>query len=443
MPIVIPDLSGLSQGISTAGGALAGALQQRAENRLASQKEARKREDQRVGMELVSDWANNYDQSKSPMENVGALQSALAASNIDPTAYQSLLQDVMKKSISQQGDQYGANQIFGRSANTLNQGDASSQAIGESPILTQDKNLSMEAPKKDRMESFSNADLVNLSSNPNRIISETAKAEIEKRKIDQKISAEDRKYHTQFAAKQEEKIASLRDAVPKKRSALRHSRLAVESGQVGSFSINQIADSIGGAAGDALRNSKGTQLITAGKENLLSNMARVSAKGQNQWFEERLASMFPKVGQSMEANLATQEMLEGELVLEEAYLKKFDELAAADEELYGYSKKDVDRRARQAVEHLESAVFDRSVYRMRELEEKEMGKTGMQKAMNKKVPKGTPMTLAMGALFLDKYKDSKVALDVAKKLGYKVPNGEDLQLYLMTSEEFAEKVGKM
>ena len=232
MPIVIPDLSGLSQGISTAGSALAGALQQRAENRLATQKENKKREEQRTGMELVSNWATNYDQTKSPMENVGVLQSALAASNLDPSTYQSLLQDVMKKSISQQGDQYGADQIFGRSTDTSIQGDPSLQAINGDPTLTQDKNLSMEAPKKDRMESFSNADLVNLSSNPNRIISETAKAEIEKRKIDQKISVEDRKYHTQFAAKQEEKIASLRDAVPKKKSALRHSRLAVESGQV-------------------------------------------------------------------------------------------------------------------------------------------------------------------------------------------------------------------
>ena len=108
MPIVIPDLSGLSQGISTAGSALAGALQQRAENRLATQKENKKREEQRTGMELVSNWATNYDQTKSPMENVGVLQSALAASNLDPSTYQSLLQDVMKKSISQQGDHCGA-----------------------------------------------------------------------------------------------------------------------------------------------------------------------------------------------------------------------------------------------------------------------------------------------------------------------------------------------
>tara|TARA_R110002126_G_scaffold34635_1_gene107026 strand:- start:33418 stop:34737 length:1320 start_codon:yes stop_codon:yes gene_type:complete len=439
MPILVGDTSGIAQGISTAGGALAGALEKRAERRLLGQQKQQEQEQKQKGMTAISNWASTYDSQKSPMENIGTLSTLLQQENIDPSVMQPILQDVLKKSISQEGDQYGASQIFGNRQTQPTQASNNTQQQPQQQMPQQQ----MPQQAQDQMAQFSNQDLVKMAANPNKIVSQTSKAEIEKRKIDQKVSESDRKYHTQFSIKQEEKIAGLREAIPKKRSALRHARSAVESDQVGAFSINQLADSIGGAAGDILRTAKGSQLVTAGKENLLGNMARVSAKAQNQWFEQRLASMFPRVGQSKEANLAIQEMLEAELVMEDAYLKKFDEFAAEDEALYGYPKKDVERRARQAVEHLEDVSFNRSAYRLRQLEESEFGKGGMIKQMNKKVQKGTPMTLEMGALFLDKYKDPKTALDNAKKLGYSIPNGEDLQLYLISNEEFAQRLEGM
>ena len=433
MAILVGDTSGIAEGISTAGSALAQALERRAQSRLMGQQQQQEKEHKQKGMEAISNWASTYDSQKSPMENIGTLSTLLQKENIDPSVMQPILQDVLKKSISQEGDQYGASQIFGK----------------RQPQPAQENNNNQQQDPQqpesaiDQMAQFSNEDLVGMSSSPNRIVAQSSKAEIEKRKIDQRVSESDRKYHTQFAVKQEEKMAGLREAIPKKKSALRHARSAVESGQVGAFSINQIADSLGGAIGDTLRTAKGSQLVTAGKENLLGNMARVSAKAQNQWFEQRLASMFPRVGQTQEANLAIQEMLEAELVMEDAYLKKFDELSASDEALYGYPKKDVDRRARQAVEHLEDVSFNRSAYRLRQLEESELGRDGMRKNLSKKVQPGTPMTLEMGALFIDRFKDPKVALDNAKKLGYSVPNGEDLQLYLISNEEFAQRLGSM
>jgi hypothetical protein len=380
----------------------------------------------RKGLEAVTSWASTYDSSKSPMENIGTLQTVLQQKGVDPATVQPILQDIIKKTIGQEGEQFGANQFFAQHM----------PAAGS-------EQESVETGSRDKMAQFSREDLVTMAANPNKIVNQTAKAEIEKRKLDQSLNEADRKYHTQFAAKQEEKIAGLRESIPKKKTALRHARNAVESGQVGAFSINQIADSLGGALGDTFRTSKGAQLITAGKENLLSNMTRVSAKAQNQWFEQRLASMFPKVGQTMEANLVIQEMLESELVMEEAYLNKFDQLQAEDEAIYGYSRKDVERRARQAVGHMEDLSFERSAYRLRQLEEAEMGSKEMRKNLMKKVQKGTPMTLEMGSLFIEKYKDPQTALENAKKLGYRVPNGEDLQLYLMSSDDFSKRLGIM
>lgn len=431
MSIIIPDLSGISEGVRHASGALAQALERRAEQRL-TQKAT---ESKQKGMDVLTEWAGSYNPQLSPMENIGALKQALQDSGADPSVTQPILQDVLKKAVAQQGEQYGAAQIFG-------------QTGGQPPPASEPTPLPLEGQKpppappapEDPMQKFSNEELVGMSANPNRIVSQSAKSELVKRKLDQQVIEGDRRYHSQFTLPQEKKIEGLRESLPKKEMALRHARAAVESGEVGAFSINQIADTIGGAIGDTMRTATGAQLATAGKENLLGNMSRVSAKGLNQWFEQRLAAMFPKVGQSEAANLAVQEMLEGELNMEKAYLRKFDEFSQADEGLYGFAKKDVDRRARGAVVTLEDVTFKRSVYRLKQLEESEKGRKGMQKSLMKKVQKGTPLTLERGAMLLEKFGDARSAMENAKKLGYSIPDAEDLKVYLMSSDEFSEKL---
>lgn len=407
---------------------LADVLQQRTKTRL---EEGQNRQKQK-SIEAMTHWASTYDPSKSPMENIGTLEQAIKASGGDMSVVQPILQELLKTSVSQQGNVYGAHQEFGLQPT----GQPAVQPQNMSDVGAVDPSQSQGQPQ-DVMSQFSNADLVRKAASQNPIVQRAAKAEIEKRKLDQAISEADRKYHTQFAIKQEEKVSSLRESLPKKIASLRHARNAIDSRQVGALSLNNLANITGV---DAFRTAKGGELVTAGKENLLSNMSRVSAKGQNIWFEQRLASMFPLVGQTEEANLAIQEMLESETFMDEAYLKKFDEIAAADEAQFGYPRKDVDRRARQAVEHLEDIAFNRSAYRIRQLEEREMGSTGMAKAITKKVPSGTPLTIATGKLFLKKYGDPKKASDHAKKLGYTIPDAQELKLYLMTPEEFSKTI---
>ena len=103
---------------------------------------------------------------------------------------------------------------------------------------------------------------------------------------------EDRKYHTDLAKKGLEHVNSLRESLPRKASALQMARNAVQSGEVGAFSKANLAQILGRPE---LQNASGSALLTASKENLLSIMARVSGRAQNQWFERRASSMFAQL----------------------------------------------------------------------------------------------------------------------------------------------------
>lgn len=245
----------------------------------------------------------------------------------------------------------------------------------------------------------------------------------------------EREYHTQFSKPVEEKVAKLRESIPRKESALNFSREAIETGDPSYFSKDKLADATGI---DLFRTAKGAQLITAGKENLLSNMARTSARAQNLWFEQRLNSMFAKIGQSEEANLTVQEMLEGEVAMDKVYQGAFDRLSDEDENKFGYVKKDIDKRVHSEIKDQEKQIFNRTCYRLRELEEKEKGIEKLRNQAGQNVIKGTPLTLAMAKIYKDKFGDK--ALAVAKKNGYYIPTLEEFQSYEQRPQEFRENL---
>lgn len=255
--------------------------------------------------------------------------------------------------------------------------------------------------------------------------------DLEKR--DRTLHEGDRSYHTQFSKAEEDKANNIRENLTRKNNALSYARNAIETGNVSYFSPDKLADATGM---DLFRTAKGAQLSTAGKENLLSNMSRVSSRGQNMWFEQRLNSMFPKIGQDREANLTVQEMLEGETAMESAYLREFDRLANDDQERYGYVKKDISQRARNAVKPYEKEIMKRTSFRMKEVEEQEMGERRLKNMVGKNVIKGTPLTRQMAKLYAEKYGDK--ALQVAEKAGYYVPTFEEYQEFKMRPGEYGE-----
>jgi hypothetical protein len=245
----------------------------------------------------------------------------------------------------------------------------------------------------------------------------------------------ERSYHSGYSKDAEKEANNLRQSIPKKEMALDFARNSIESGDIDYFSPNKLADATGI---DLFRTAKGAQLVTAGKENLLSNMSRVGAKAQNIWFEQRLNSMFPKIGQSKEANLTVQEMLEGEMAIDEAFLKEFDRLSSEDEEKYGFVKKDISKRVQNNLRSSEKEILKRTTYRMKEIEEQEKGLNQLKKQVGKNVSKGTPFTLEMAKLYKEKFGDN--ALDVADKNGYYIPTVEEFRVFESTPQEFRENI---
>lgn len=252
-----------------------------------------------------------------------------------------------------------------------------------------------------------------------------------KEKEKTKAFESERAYHTSFSKKQEEEAEGLRSSLPKKENALHFARDAIESGETDYFSLNKLADITGI---DLFRTSKGAQLNTAAKENLLSNMGRVSARAQNVWFEQRLNSQFPKIGQSKEANLTVQEMLEGEIDLEKAYLNEFDRISDQDQKEYGFVRKDASKRAREASKHKEKEIFNRTNYRLKDIEEQEKSADTLKHKVGKNVLKGTPLTARMAKLYKKKFGEN--ALNVAEKNGYHVPTYEEYKLFQLTPLEY-------
>lgn len=231
----------------------------------------------------------------------------------------------------------------------------------------------------------------------------------------------DRKYNAKGAEAAEKKAFDLRETIPKKTFSQQLANDAVRSKDVGIFSLANLAQRTGI---NEFQTAKGAQLVTAGKENLLSNMARVSAKGQNIWFEQRLNSMFPQIGQSEEANETISAMLEGELELDKNWLEAFDRLSKQDMNDFGYIKKDIAQRVGEAVQDQESKILDKTMYKTRAIYEKEQaGRDPISwylSQLTKKVPHNTPLTKNMIRALSTKYDTTEKIIENAKKLGYKV-----------------------
>lgn len=248
----------------------------------------------------------------------------------------------------------------------------------------------------------------------------------------------DRAYHTQGLPKFEEGMRARRESNQKKTSALEMSRNAIESDQVGAFSKANLAKRLGIPELETL---EGAALTLAGKENLLSNMSRVSAKGQNVWFEQRVNSMFPGVGKKKEANLFVNEALEGENIMDRMYDKEISQLKQKDEQEFGYPKVNtLDERARDLIKDKEQNVMKRTAYRSKVLEENDKSDIALRRQAGKSVVKGTPLTKRMMKLYKEKFGSAEKGYEAAKKNGYNIPTKEEYQNYILRPSEYLNKM---
>lgn len=339
-------------------------------------------------------------------ERLGALQNYI--SKTGDTSVLPLMKEIGKE--AQTNQLLG---LFGLSPQGMQNQQAPQQLAGSA----------VSTPQQPQLPNLSPEQLAAMAANPQ--LKPVADAIQKAQESNQRKFEADRSYHEKGAAKAREEARGIRASVPRKRMALSMSREAIESGEVGRFSWANIAERTGLKE---LIGAKGSQLITAAKENLLSNMSRVSARGQNQWFEQRLASMAPEVGKTETANLTANVMLEGDMEMDQAYIDAYDRLAKEDFQKYGYERNDIDQRAREEIKPIEDKIMAKTSYRVREIYESEKGPKWLEENAMKKVPSGTYLTPTMAQIMSKMYNGDKTkAVENAKKLGYKIPTRTEVE----------------
>ena len=195
------------------------------------------------------------------------------------------------------------------------------------------------------------------------------------------------------------------EGMVQKESALANMEDALQGGNLGFFSPDNLAN-ITGIEG--LRSPKGAQFITSGKEFFLGSLKRAGAR-PNQWIEQQIQKMLPQVGRSQEANLTVVEALKSEMAIERAQQEIAEELLDAGIPK-GKIMSETNKRLRQF------AVEEQKRLRKR------LGEiAGEKKQALKKVKPGTKVTTDVVDVLLQRSKgDVQAAKKLASDLGYEV-----------------------
>ena len=228
--------------------------------------------------------------------------------------------------------------------------------------------------------------------------------------------AEETKRNLEQSKPAREEINSIRTSIGRKKLAINMAENAINSGEVGFLSLNKLADITGI---DALKTAHGAALGAAAKENLFSNLANVTAKGQNVFIEKAIFDNFPKIGQSKQANMTFLVAQKAEIAMEEAYLKAWDDIVTRE----GGAKADTADRAKKEASKEYNKIINKSSYQIRELQEEEIGDSQLYKDRRKKVDPGTPLTPKMARIMSADYSgDLDKLFENATRLGYTIPN---------------------
>lgn len=131
--------------------------------------------------------------------------------------------------------------------------------------------------------------------------------------------------------------AARAETLPQKEMALQNMNDAIQNGNLGFFSKDNLAE-ITGIEG--FRSPQGAVFKTAGKEFFLGSLQRAGAR-PNQWIEQQISDMLTKIGRSTEANLSVTEALKTELEVEKKQIELTNQLADQLENQLGYIPRDL------------------------------------------------------------------------------------------------------
>lgn len=437
MVLVLQDPSGLAQGITGASSALSQALQTLGTRKFdKAQKqqefdrqrslEEEKRLRQQKGGTILQGLLSQLGPNASIQDVQGVMAKAIEQ-GVDPAVVQNFATQyapLIKEEARTQGAQTFFQQLFGGglpgAQGGTQQQPSQIEGFEEStgPQGTQAAGFDFSSIPEDK--------LVAASAAPYPEIANLAKTELQRRDLAQKRFEGNRKYESEISTPFLKKVDETRDAVRQKESAVDLMKNAIEEGNLGFFSKDNLANFLG-RFGEGLRTAKGAQLLNAQKEFLLGNIQRAGSR-PNQWIEQQISQMLARVGRSDEANLTVTEALQAETDIERKKIQVTDDLAEKYRKELGYVPANIGAMVDKQLKPYADEIQNRLAYKLRELYEKEQGLDKIAKS-TKKVPTGTPLTLGAAQEFVKKYKTVDKALENARKLGYSIPTKEEWQRY--------------
>lgn len=261
--------------------------------------------------------------------------------------------------------------------------------------------------------------LVVASGAPDREVSEPAKAELKRRAdergLDQKKTDATRKYHTEISQdilKENEKDAK---NLVQSESALGLMENAITGKDLSFWSPDNLAEITGI---EAFRSPEGALFKTAGKEFFLGTLTSAGAR-PNQFIEQQIVEMLPKIGRSTAANLSVSRAFRNEIDLKKEKVRLTRDLADELESKLGYVPRNIgqirDQKLKEYADKKQKEL-NNDLRAFKSIEEK-------SKQSFMKVDPGTPISKVVAKAILDQYdkKDpdrAKKAAKQAEELGY-------------------------
>ena len=293
-----------------------------------------------------------------------------------------------------------------------------------SPELGGQPQAAQQAPSQaEGFSGLSESQLVMASGAPYPEIANMAKTELQRRDLDQKRFESQRKYEGELSTPFLKKVDESRDAVREKEGALDLMSTAFEEGNLDFFSKDNFANFLG-RYGEGLRSPEGALVLNATKEFLLGNIQRAGAR-PNQWIEQQISLMLPKIGRSKDANLSIIEALRAETEMQRKKIQVTDGLAEQYRGTLGYVPSNIGSLVDKEMQPYADEIQSRLAYKLRELHESDRGERELTKNVSKKVSSGTPLTVGNAREMVKKYGTVEQALKNAGKLGYTIPTMED------------------
>ena len=286
--------------------------------------------------------------------------------------------------------------------------------LGQNQNQNQNQNLDT-SNQKVKLQDLPMETLQNLTGAPYKEISDPSKTIIKSREEQAKIDQKNQglKFKSDLSRSEQvlENAQKIGEQIPQKRTALNLMKDAISNKDMSYFSRDNLAE-ITGIEG--FRSNEGSIFKTAGKEFFLGNIGRAGAR-PNQWIEQQIADMMPKVGRNVDANLSVQRALENELDLDEERVRltnqTYDDLEKKGDLSKGSLGRIVNDKMTKYATEKQDILFN-DLRAIKAISEEKTQKF-------RPVKKGTEISNYMAQALVKQFNnDSKKAADEAKRLGY-------------------------